>query len=269
MSIAIGLSKGHGSPKYDNYWRWLQSHDPDVEIVDLYLSESLEDDFKRLDLVVLTGGGDIHPAVYGHHEFADVCKSIDERRDDLEFRILEYAVKEKIPILGICRGLQIINVFRKGVLIPDLPTVLGPDEKHTEKPTGDQVHDIEIEPGSLLYRTVGETQATVNSSHHQGIATLGEGLAISSRSPDGVIESIEWREPEQQSFMLAVQWHPERMNQDNPVAAALLERIFLEAESARIYKATTPPLPKEEPEEIEVRDRREEGNNDSLFRIIQ
>lgn len=268
MSITIGISKGHGSPKYENYWRWLRSYDPDVRILDLYLSENLEEDLGLIDLLVLTGGGDINPAMYGHPEFSDVCKSIDDKRDAIETKMLAYAFDRKIPVLGICRGLQMINVFREGTLIPHVPAAVG-GEQHSEGEEGDRAHPAAIEPGSLLYRTVNEDHATVNSSHHQGIGTLGKGLAAAATAPDGIIEAIEWREPEQQSFMMAVQWHPERMAPENPLSRNLLERVFLEAESARIFKATRPPLPKEEPEEIEARGPEEDKGPDPLLPIIQ
>lgn len=270
MSITIGISKGHGSPKYENYWRWLRSFDSDVAILDLYAAESLEADLKKIDLLVLTGGGDIDPAQYGHPEFAEVCKSIDEKRDRLEREMLAYAFEQKIPVLGICRGLQMINVFRQGTLIPHIPAAIGPNEQHTETPEGDRWHPVSIEPGSILFRTVAEEHALVNSSHHQGIGILGKGLTASATSPDGLIEAIEWQEPEQQSFMMAMQWHPERLDPANPLARNLLERIYLEAESARIFKATTPPLPKDEPGDIELPKKGDEGEGaDPLFPIIQ
>lgn len=269
MSLTIGISKGHGSPKYENYWRWLRSYDADADIIDLYESETFHADLERIDLLVLTGGGDIAPEIYGHPEFAQVCKSIDEKRDVLEKEMLEYAFEKKVPVLGICRGLQMINVFREGTLIPHIPALIGPGEQHGETPEGDKRHEIAIEPGSILFRTIGEEHATVNSSHHQGIGELGKGLTASATSPDGMIEAIEWREPEQQSFMIAVQWHPERLDPTSPLSRNLLERIYLEAESARIFKATTPPLPKEEPEEIEPKRESEGKGSDPLLPIIQ
>lgn len=271
MSLTIGLSRGSGSPKYDNYWRWLRSYDPGVHIIDLYESESPEEDFAKLDALILTGGGDIHPERYGRPELEDRCVGIDVKRDELELAVLDYAVEHKLPVLGICRGLQIINVFCEGSLVIHIPDMPDAGDYHAGLDSGDNYHDVEIEPGSILFRLTGETHGEVNSSHHQGIERLGERLLACAMSPDGMIEGIEWREPEQASFLVAVQWHPERLNPDEQLSKGLLERFFMEAESARIYKATSPPLPKEEPEELDLPDSDEDknGGDDSMFPIIQ
>ena len=269
MSLTIGLSRGSGSPKYDNYWQWLRSFDPDVQIVDLFVSEDFEADLPKLDALILTGGGDIHPDVYGMAEYADRCDGVDIRRDQMELKAMEYAEENKLPVLGICRGIQLVNVYKNGTLVPHIPDQFGLEEYHTSDQGGDKEHSVEIEPGSILFRTLNQADGSVNSAHHQGVAELGQGLTVSARSSDGMIEALEWQEPEQSSFMLAVQWHPERMNPDSPLSRRLLERIFLEAESARILKATTPPLPKEEPEELPLPEPDKDDDNDSMFPIVQ
>lgn len=269
MSLTIGLSKGNGSPKYQNYWGWLRSYDPYVNIIDLYESAALEDDLQTLDALILTGGGDIHPERYGHPELIDACVSVDLKRDELELTALAYAVENKLPVLGVCRGLQIINVYKNGTLVPHLPAKLGDDQYHSSLPEGDNTHSVDIEPGSILFKLTGVIDSEVNSSHHQGIDRLGEQLAVSAKSPDGLIEAIEWQEPEHSSFLVAIQWHPERMNPENPLSQNLLERFFLEAESARIFKTTIPPLPKEEPEELPLPDPDKDKGSDPMFPIIQ
>lgn len=271
MSITVGLSRGSGTPKYENYWRWLRSYDPDVRIIDLYESESLADDLAAIDALVLTGGGDIHPEIYGHPEFEELCTGIDTKRDDVEAQAFDFAVEHKVPVLGVCRGLQFINVHLKGTLTPHLPATIGENEYHTAYPDRDKRHDVEVVPGSLLYRTIHQLSGEVNSSHHQAIDELGEGLAVTARSPDGIVEAIEWQEPENQAFMIAIQWHPERMERHDSFSEGLLDRLFLEGESARIFKATTPPAPKEEPDEIDPENLSSDDDDEgsSLFPIIK
>src|SRR5688500_5556230 len=125
MSITIGLSRGSGSPKHVNYYTWLQSSDPDVTVVDLYTVEDPMQELNRLDALILTGGGDIDPIRYGIEPYRDRCTGIDERRDEMELAMISQALDQKMPLLGICRGLQIINVSLGGTLIPNIPDVEG------------------------------------------------------------------------------------------------------------------------------------------------
>jgi putative glutamine amidotransferase len=110
--------------------------------------------------------------------------------------------------LGVCRGLQLINVLQKGSLIQDLGAG---DERHESVGDMDRIHAVTVGRDSLLYEIGGKEGGEVNSAHHQAIDRLGEGLRISSRAGDGTIEGIEWEDPTGKPFMLAVQWHPERM----------------------------------------------------------
>src|SRR5687768_5162369 len=105
MSLTIGISKGSGNPKFQNYWRWLEGADADVTVVDLATSDNLEADLAKLDGLVLTGGSDIEPSRYGHPELEASCDDIDRARDEREFRMLDIAAERELPVLGICRGL--------------------------------------------------------------------------------------------------------------------------------------------------------------------
>ncbi|MCB0711176.1 MAG: gamma-glutamyl-gamma-aminobutyrate hydrolase family protein [Ignavibacteriae bacterium] len=268
MSITIGLSRGSGSPKYQNYWDWILNREPDAKIVDLYEAEDLESLLPELDAVVMTGGGDIDPERYGEPEAFSLCSGIDEARDSREYRTLEYAFQQKIPVLGICRGIQIVNVYLGGTLIPHIPDFADAGGYHGKVGEEDNAHDIHVEPGSLLARATQEAEGRVNSSHHQGVGRLASKLTATAYSPDRLIEAVEWLEPEQRSYLLAVQWHPERMeNLESPFSARILDQFLIEAHSSRIYKATTPPEPKPEPEEIEITP--EDNESGGLFPIIQ
>ena len=162
-----------------------------------YLPEA---DAGKFDALILSGGADVEPSFYGEENTA--CFTIDRERDEAEFRLIEAFRKAGKPILGICRGHQVLNVYFGGTLIQHLPTA----EQHQWTNTGDSVHDTDAEPGSFLAALYGERFA-VNSAHHQGIDRLAEGLRVVQTTSDGTIEAcVHKDEP-----IWSVQWHPERM----------------------------------------------------------
>jgi putative glutamine amidotransferase len=154
--------------------------------------------------LLLTGGPDVDPALYGQARQTQT-EEPDRERDELETELLHEALEMDLPLLAICRGLQLLNVFHGGDLVQHLDTV-----QHHCRPEGDRatpVHDILIEPHSLLYSIAGAREWRVNSRHHQGVRRLGRGLKVSALDPqDGTIEALE--RPDKR-FVLAVQWHPE------------------------------------------------------------
>jgi putative glutamine amidotransferase len=159
----------------------------------------------RLDGLVLSGGGDIDPAVYGA-ERDPACGPANQDRDEAEIALARLALDSGVPMLGICRGLQVINVALGGTLFQHLPDVLGHDG-HSPEPAGYGSHKVSVAPGSALARLLGRTEAAVPTHHHQGIDRLGAGLVPTAWADDDTIEAVELAEPA--SFMVAVQWHPE------------------------------------------------------------
>jgi len=160
------------------------------------------------DALVLSGGVDIHPSFYGGGlDYASRPEVWRTERDAFEKAALEWAWSAGKPVLGVCRGLQLINVCSGGTLVQDLGVRGG--ETHQNTPE-DKEHGVSIEEGSLLYEISGGG-GWINSAHHQAIDRLGQGLRVNCHAEDGVIEGIEWASPEGRPFMLAVQWHPERM----------------------------------------------------------
>lgn len=262
--LTIGLSRGSGTPKYANYRKWLEaSGRENLEFVDFFV-EDVDSRIDDIDGLILTGGGDIDPGRYGMPEAIDRCDGIVPERDDLEARLIEEAIERRIPILGICRGIQMVNVHFGGTLIPDLDEPL--DARiHSKVEENDSNHAIHIEPGSLAHRAIGTLEGHVSSSHHQAVDRVAEGLVVTSRSECNIIEALEFREPEKKTWMIAVQWHPERMEYDDPLSNGLREAFLLETESASILKRSSMPLPKEEPEEIQVTDERSASSNGSTF----
>ena len=250
MSITIGVSKASGSPKFNNYLRWLEHEE--VTTIDLMEVGDLARAMDRIDALVLSGGCDVDPRRYNMPEAADVCCDIDLDRDEKEFVMIELALKREIPVLAICRGLQVLNVHLGGTLIPHLPARLSGSESHAKQ--SDQVderHTIEVTAGTLLHKATGVLEGEVNSAHHQAIDRLGDGLVASARSEDGVIEAIEWADGFMRPYLLGVQWHPERMpDLSSPFSRGLLEQFLFEVTSSKILERVSRPLPKEDPPQI-------------------
>jgi putative glutamine amidotransferase len=202
-----------------NYEAWLQKLGPGLEIADFDGRDP--GDFRRrireFSGFVLTGGGDIHPSLYGNPDSEHYCQGIDIKRDELEFNMLEAALTYELPIFAICRGLQVLNVFLGGTLIPHIHAL--PD-KLLHKDQQDVTHGVSINTDSQLFRITGTRYEKVNSSHHQAIEKPGSGLQITAFSSDGIAEAAELGDHHRR-FCVAVQWHPERMNMENPLSGRL------------------------------------------------
>lgn len=161
--------------------------------------------------LLLSGGGDIDPHVYG--VALEGSEEIDPARDALELALARAALERDLPVLGICRGFQVVNVAFGGQLVQDLPGHRG--EMITPDRRADAPHPVELTPGSRVATLLGETCVVVNSYHHQAVTPqcLGAGLAIAARhaGPDGIVEAFE---APAYRWVLAVQWHPERYTTD-------------------------------------------------------
>jgi len=224
--MRIGLTYTGTEWKHENYSRWLRAKDGRVEIVRLDIIGGLKD----FDGLVLSGGVDVDPSLYGGStEYAQQPKlGWEKLRDQFELSALELAWNKGLPVLGVCRGLQLMNIARGGNLVQDL----GPigDEMHENTPE-DKRHPVILDEDSLLREIVGSGAGIVNSAHHQAVDRLGDGLRANGRAEDGVIEGLEWADAAGKPFLLAVQWHPERMYMDGYTDAYFYEAIrdrFLE-----------------------------------------
>ncbi|MGA9120667.1 MAG: gamma-glutamyl-gamma-aminobutyrate hydrolase family protein [Bacteroidota bacterium] len=217
-------------PKLELYVSWLKRGGEDVDITLLSHSLGNERLLAQCDALVLSGGGDIHPKYYGQPDALPHCEGVNEQRDCFELELVEKARARRLPILGICRGAQLLNVAFKGTLFYDIAQV-GYRGHHGDG-SPEWLHPIVVEPDSFLHEVVGALRGEANSYHHQSVDRQGLGLRISARSHDGVVEAIELDRQNDVPFLIGVQWHPERMDgAENPFSGALLRRFMTDIRS--------------------------------------
>jgi putative glutamine amidotransferase len=198
---------------------------------------------ERLDALLLIGGADLDPAAYGAPRAA-ATESTYPDRDAFEIALLRRALEREMPVLGICRGMQLLNVALGGTLVQDLVAHDGSHPHRRVRGTFEgNDHTVALEPGSLAARSVGEAEHLAHCHHHQAVLQLGAGLVVSGRAEDGVIEAIELADG---GWGLGVQWHPEA-NDKSRLFAALCEaaRAYAareggSAEAQRISKRDSP-----------------------------
>jgi putative glutamine amidotransferase len=238
----IAISKASGNANYERYVQWMNAAADDVRCIDLSLLASTEAalaELERCDGLLLTGGPDVHPAQYAKADELPRC-FIDQSRDDLEFPLYAKAKERTMPVLGVCRGAQVINVAEGGSLVIDIPADCKPAppltqlHEHARIQDTDSQHAVLVEQGSILTKITGEIEGRINSAHHQAALNLGEGLCASAYSDDGICEGVEWQDTTGKPFLLGVQWHPERMDWDNPFSLAIARHFAFEAASYRL-----------------------------------
>lgn len=227
--IKIAISKASKSESYFNYSNWVKKYNAEIEIVDLIdvNINDIENVIMNVDGLVLSGGPDLDPIHFDKVDQRDRC-SIDLKRDSIELKAIEVATKKNIPILGICRGLQILNVYFGGDLITDIPTDVENHINHQQK-SGDSYHKIIIENNTLLHKLIDANEIEVNSNHHQSIGKISDKFIIGSKTSDGVIESIEFKELNSH-WIFAVQWHPERLDYESNASKKILFEFVKEVE---------------------------------------
>lgn len=172
----------------------------------------------QLDGLLLTGGADVCPETYGEEKLP-LCGETAPLRDRQEFYLCRKALERHLPILAICRGHQMLNCVLGGTLYQDIAAQYKDELRHPcyEVPR-DQVHSVAVEKGSRLHQITGLDTLHVNSRHHQAICRLGQGLVVTARANDGLIEGVELPGPD---FVVGVQWHPESLSDYVPDAQAL------------------------------------------------
>lgn len=177
----------------------------------------------RVDGLVLTGGEDIDPARYRAERHSTV-EYISGARDATELALAEAARARRLPTLAICRGVQVVNVAFGGTLVQDIPSAVAGALPHQQRGARTaRTHDIVIDSSSRLAAILDTQRMAVNSLHHQAVDRLGDGLRISARAPDGVVEAIE--STDEKWWMQGIQWHPEELIDDGGYEKALYEAL--------------------------------------------
>jgi putative glutamine amidotransferase len=182
---------------------------------------------ERVDGLLLSGGSDIDPAIYG--EAPHPTSQWKRERDDFELALTRAALERDKPLLAICRGQQVLNVAAGGTLVQDIPSQQPQAGPHYPKDVERWhiAHEVEVLPGTRLREIVGRDVLPVNSSHHQAVKDLGHGLRLAARARDGVIEAVE---SPAHRFVIGVQWHPEAMWNRDPDHQELFRSFIAAAE---------------------------------------
>lgn len=191
-----------------------------------------------LDGLLLSGGGDINPTLYGDRAVHEKTYGISETRDAFEFALLEAALARDLPLLAICRGIQVLNVGLGGTLYQDVedeyPGAIAHRQRLTPETRHDPSHSVAATEGGLLAEVYGRSTIATNSFHHQTLKELGRGLAVAGRTEDGTVEAVA--EPGRR-FVLGVQWHPEMMYAAHPEHLRPFARLVREAAAYREARA--------------------------------
>ena len=201
--ITIILSKASS-----NYIKWIE--DENVIILDAYTIKNTDSILVVADGIILTGGEDINPLEYNDTSNIKVCGKINFSRDTLERKLFDFAFKNKLPLVGVCRGMQMMNVASGGTLYGDIPTEIGTTVVHRNN--GEVMHEIalsceNIKYINLIFPLLKDT-FLVNSWHHQGLKDISQNLNVIARSYDGLPEAVVMNDSVH-PFMIAVQFHPE------------------------------------------------------------
>jgi len=220
--VRIALTLDEDVPEENDYLRaLLEAGARRDEIVVLRPGDPVVGGF---DGIVIAGGDDVDPALYGRDVLPGAGVKVDAGRDSIDFSVFEEAWRNSVPALGICRGLQVMNVARGGTLIQHLPLESPSDIEHSQprKPNR-RDHPVTLLAGTRLSEIAGSRQIDVNSRHHQAVERPAADFVVNATAPDGVIEGLEARDGR---WVVAVQWHPENLH-DDPASKRLF-REFVE-----------------------------------------
>lgn len=227
--LTIGIS--FSATNYGNYPAWIKNDHRDIEIVELSWGKNNKTELNKCRALILTGGIDISPVFYNAQrtDYPNRPAEWNPARDQFELDLFNTAQLISLPLLGICRGMQLVNVALGGSLVQDIEET--GKENHRSEQGIDKVHSVEIHPNTILQAICGSREGKVNSAHHQAIDRLAEPLRANSFSPDGIVEGVEWKFPTNHAPLLCVQWHPERLQDKhtNPLSKNIRQWLLTEA----------------------------------------
>ena len=207
----------------ENYVKWME--DDNIIILDAYTIKNTDSILELADGIILTGGEDINPLQYNDTVNLAVCEDMNYQRDTLERKLFDFAMVHKIPLIGICRGMQMMNVASGGTLYGDIPTEIGTTVIH--RFNGEVNHKIVLVDTCSLIFPLGTDTIMVNSWHHQGLKIMTNNLRVVARAFDGLPEAVVMGKSEH-PFMIAVQFHPERLEEDNIIHTTMKESFYKE-----------------------------------------
>jgi putative glutamine amidotransferase len=219
--ITIGQTTIILSKASMNYIKWME--DENVTILNAYTINNTDSILNLADGIILTGGEDINPLEYNNTSNLEVCGDINYSRDTLERKLFDFAFENKIPLIGVCRGMQMMNVASGGTLYGDIPTQVGTDVIHRNN--GEVIHEIAIVDTCSLIFPIDRDTFMVNSWHHQALNIIPAHIKVIARSYDGLPEAVVM-DKSVHPFMIAVQFHPERLGKENDIHKIMKERFF-------------------------------------------
>lgn len=234
LKIAISRERKDVDVRYST---WLEQQKIPMKYINLFTIpfNQVLDSLRTCDALVLSGGEDIYPGLFGKEQDTNRCGTINTYRDSLEFMLYADARRLKMPILGICRGLQLINVAEGGSLFIDLPEDNNSGELHRIGDEDWSKHFVVLSKDTELQRIINKDSILVESNHHQGIDRLATSLQSIAVSSDGLIESVTGKDSES-GFLLAVQWHPEWAERSDEPSGKIAKLFLDEAEKYRNSK---------------------------------
>jgi putative glutamine amidotransferase len=229
-TLTIAISKERVAEH--KYTDWLASTGKKFKVIQLngLTNKEIADTMHFCHALLLTGGADVHPSMYGKDADTSRCGFIDLERDAFEKHAYETAKQLNLPVLGICRGLQYINILEGGTLFVDLPTDRMTGDLHRIGDEDWTSHEVIVNGGSLLNELSKEATFMVASNHHQGIEILAPGLKAIAFTADGLVEAFENENRSNHPFLLAVQWHPEWVDYTDPFSSKIGKLFLTEAE---------------------------------------
>tara|TARA_B100001059_G_C17671581_1_gene494824 strand:+ start:122 stop:844 length:723 start_codon:yes stop_codon:yes gene_type:complete len=207
----------------ENYVKWMENDN--TIILDAYTIENTDSILAFADGIILTGGEDINPLQYNDTVNLPVCEGFDLGRDTLERKLFDFAFKNKVPLIGVCRGMQMINVASGGTLYGDIPTEIGTEVIHRDN--GEVDHQIVLTDTCSLIFPNGTDTIMINSWHHQGLKIIPNHLRVIARAFDGLPEAVVM-DKSVHPFMIAVQFHPERLGTENVIHQTMKSSFYNE-----------------------------------------
>jgi len=206
MPPKIGIVEGFD---FENYKNAIEKHGGEVKKLSIGDEQATKEYIHQIHGLLLPGGGTIDPDIYGEELHCGKSQYPNRAKDEFEISLFRKAMEKDMPVFGICRGIQIMNVATGGSLYQDIPSKI----LTYQKPGSDDPwHKIKIQPDSQLNKITGESITEVTSTHYEAVKVIGKGLVVTAQAEDGIIEAME--DPSKE-FVIGVQYHPERMWIDN------------------------------------------------------